>query len=67
MSTEMYCSLLLLAELFTDFNSAWQEHLYKEMTTRYSSLHNNARKVIDDANTEISELQKQIEGKSSHP
>ncbi|KAK5955708.1 hypothetical protein OHC33_003349 [Knufia fluminis] len=41
---------------------AWQEHLYKEMTTRYSSLHNNAQQVIDDANTEIAELQKQIEG-----
>lgn len=49
-------------ESTADLDSAWQEHLYKEMTTRYSSLHNNAQQVIDDANTEIAELQKQIEG-----
>lgn len=42
-------------------DSAWQEHLAKEMTTRYQNLHTNARKVVDDANTEINELQKQVE------
>ncbi len=51
-------------EVAADMSSAWQEHLYKEMTARYTSLHNNARNVIDGANTEIAELQKQLEGGS---
>lgn len=36
------------------------------MTTRYQTLHASARKVVDDANTEIGELQKQIECICSH-
>lgn len=61
MSTEM--SVLGPYHHFpSDIHSAWQEHLAKEMTTRYQTLNTNARKVVDDANTEIGDLQKQIEG-----
>lgn len=50
-------------DLWSNIVSAWQEHLAKEMTNRYHTLHTNARKVVDDANTEIGELQKQLECK----
>lgn len=66
MSTEMYYkSRAYHKTLLIVPCSAWQEHLSKEWTNRYSSLHKNARKVVDDANTEIADLQRQVECESS--
>lgn len=50
--------------MFLTSSSIYQEYLARSLSDKYRTLSDQMDKVIDDANSEIGNLRKKIEGKA---